>query len=72
MLNVLRKPLYAATLAILQMFVLMIPMAYLGAQWYGLTGIFGALTLANIIAGTIAYGVLWYQLGRIKKMEGRL
>ena len=65
-LNVLRKPLSAAGLAVLQMFVLMIPMAYAGAAWYGLVGIFWSLALANLIAGGISYLVLWRQLGHIK------
>ncbi|MBN1754743.1 MATE family efflux transporter [bacterium] len=57
-LNVLHKPLQAAGLSILQMFALYIPLAYLGAHYMGLTGIFGGITIAYLISGTIAYIIL--------------
>ncbi len=57
-LNVLQKPLYAAGLTILQMVVLLIPLAYIGATYVGLSGIFGAILVANTIAGTSSYFVL--------------
>lgn len=57
-LNVLEKPFYATALTVLQMFVLYIPLAYVGSNLYGLTGIFGATGIAHILAGIAAYFVL--------------
>ncbi|GAB4442832.1 MAG: MATE family efflux transporter [Anaerolineae bacterium] len=56
-LNVLRKPLHAAALAVTRMFVLYVPLAYLGSMLFGVPGIFAAATVANIAAGAAAY--LW-------------
>lgn len=58
-LNVLNKPHYSMFLTLLQMFVLYIPLAYLGSYWLGLTGIFGAAAVAHLLAGGVAYLVLW-------------
>lgn len=57
-LNILNKPLHAATLMILRMFVLYVPLAYLGSTLFGLPGIFGAATVANFLAGAAAYLLL--------------
>ena len=56
-LNVLRKPLHAAVLSIARMFVLYIPLAYLGSMLFGVGGVFGAAAVANITTGVGAY--LW-------------
>jgi len=61
-LNVLRKPLYAAFLTLLQMFGLYIPLAWLGASWLGLTGIFLAALAANASTGVLAWAVLRREL----------
>ncbi len=57
-LNVLQKPLHAAALTAVQMFVLLIPLAYIGSSLFGLVGIFGAIIVANTIAGIGGYFVL--------------
>jgi Na+-driven multidrug efflux pump len=57
-LNVLQKPLHAAALTAVQMFVLLIPLAYIGSSLFGLVGIFGAIITANTIAGIVGYFVL--------------
>jgi len=57
-LTVLHKPLYATALMIVQVFVLYLPFAFLGAYFFGLAGIFGALAAAYIIAGILANFVL--------------
>ena len=54
-LNVLKKPIHASALAITQMFVLAIPLAYAGSSLVGLRGVFAATAIANIIAGIAAY-----------------
>jgi putative MATE family efflux protein len=67
-LNVLKKPLHAALLIIIQMFVLYIPLAYLGSRLIGVPGIFIAATTANCLAGVAAF--LW--LRRIINREEQL
>ncbi|MEM7133764.1 MAG: MATE family efflux transporter [Chloroflexota bacterium] len=57
-LNVLNKPLYSMLLTLLQMFGLYIPLAYLGSEWMGVTGIFGAAAVANLVSGIVAFWVL--------------
>ncbi len=56
-LNVLNKPLKAAALTGARMFALYIPLSYLGSYLLGLTGIFSAISVSNIIIGIIAW--LW-------------
>lgn len=60
-LNVLRKPLHATALAIARMFVLYVPLAYLGSMLFGVPGIFGAAAVANIATGIAA----WLWLNRV-------
>lgn len=54
-LNILKKPLHAASLNLTQMFVLYIPLAFIGSRLMGVPGIFGAAAVANIVAGTVAF-----------------
>jgi len=61
-LNVLQKPLHSAGLTLFRMFVLYIPLAYLGSIMIGLAGIFGATMMTNFIGGAIAYIILNQQL----------
>ena len=53
--NALNKPLHAAGLSILRVFVLYVPLAALGAFWFGLKGIFAAATLATLVVGVVSY-----------------
>jgi Na+-driven multidrug efflux pump len=64
-LNVLNKPFHASVLTLTQMFVLYIPLAYVGSYLFGVVGIFGAVAIANIIAGLAAH--LW--LKRVLAVE---
>lgn len=57
-MNVLNKPMQAAALAIVQMFVFYVPLAYAGSHLYGPPGVFGALALAYLGAGIAAHFVL--------------
>lgn len=61
-LNVLRKPLLSAGLVFGQMILLIIPLVYLGANLYGVKGVFFGLVIANVISGFIAYFTMRYQL----------
>lgn len=61
-LNVLRQPLYSAGLIFIQMIILIVPLIYIGANLWGVKGIFFGLVTANIIAGVIAYFVIKQQI----------
>jgi len=54
--NALGKPIPAVIMTVLRMFVLYIPLAYLGSRLFGPLGIFGAATVANVLVGVGAYG----------------
>lgn len=53
-LNVLKKPYLASGLMGLQIFVIYIPLAFLGAYFYGQTGVFISLTFSYAVSGLIA------------------
>ncbi|MBN1165145.1 MAG: MATE family efflux transporter [Candidatus Krumholzibacteriota bacterium] len=57
-LNVLHKPFHAAALSLLQIFALCIPLAWLGARFFELPGVFGGLAAAYLVSGIISYQVL--------------
>ena len=67
-LNVLQKPLHAAALMILQMFVLYIPLAYAGSQIFGMPGMFAGIVIAYFLGGTASHIVL----GRVLAAEERI
>lgn len=71
-LNVLNKPLYSMALTLIQMFILYIPLAYVGSHLMGLTGIFGAAAIAHTIAGLIALTVLWQTITAEQQKVTRL
>ena len=54
-LNVLNKPLYAAFIMVFMMFGVCVPVAWAGSAMFGLPGIFGAITIAYILAGIASY-----------------
>jgi len=53
--NALHKPLRSVALIVIRLFVLTIPLAYLGSVFWGLKGIFAGMAFANICIGIIAY-----------------
>lgn len=55
--NGMHRPLSAAALNIIRMFVLYVPLAWLGGKLFGLYGLFGGLTVANLLAGLVA--MIW-------------
>ena len=65
-LNVLNRPLHAAILTIIQMFILLIPLAFAGSYLFGVRGVFGGLALAYLVGGFASHFVL----GKILKVEG--
>ncbi len=54
-LNVLHRPFQAAFLMFIQMFVLCIPLAFLGSNIFGVGGIFSAILISYILSGLIAF-----------------
>ncbi len=61
-LNVLNKPFQAAFLTVLYIFILYIPLAYLGAYLMDIDGIFYAALISGIITGVVAYASMKKQL----------
>jgi len=57
--NALGKPIPSVVMTSVRMFILYIPLAYLGASFFGITGIFVATGLSNLLTGIGAY--LWNQ-----------
>lgn len=55
--NALHRPLQSLTISIVRMFVLYVPLAYLGAALWDLTGVWWAAFVANSIAGLTA--IIW-------------
>lgn len=53
--NALGMPFKSSFVTILRMIVLYLPMAYIGKRYLGLSGIFVAAALANIITGMVFY-----------------
>ena len=66
-LNVMGRPWDSLILEFLLAFTLWIPFAWAGAQMAGTAGLYGGLTLANIIAGVIAY--IWVDRVLVKERE---
>ncbi len=59
--NALNKPLSAAGLMIIRMFVFYVPLAFLGSLYFGISGIFFAAAVANTLGAIL--GFLWLRKG---------
>jgi putative MATE family efflux protein len=53
--NALANPMSASMLAITRTFILTVPMAWFGHVFWGMPGIFAAISLANLTVGVVAY-----------------
>lgn len=53
----LHKPMLTAVLNAIRVLVLLIPLSYFGARFWGITGVFGGRLVTDIIAGII--GIVW-------------
>ena len=60
--NGLKKPIQAAGVAAQRLFVLLIPLAYIGRELFGLTGLFWGVAAGNLISGVVAF--LWFLRSR--------
>jgi Na+-driven multidrug efflux pump len=66
-LNVLHKPIHAASLSLLQMFILFLPLAIAGSHYFGVRGIFAALALAYVLSGLSGRAVLSGMIESLRK-----
>ncbi len=66
-LNVLNRPLQAAALGAAQVFILTVPLAWVGARFFGLTGIFAGIATAYLLSGVISRSVLWLQVRKVEE-----
>ncbi len=53
--NSLGKPLSSTAMSVLRMFIIYVPLAYVGQLYWGAMGIFAAACLSNLIMGCIAF-----------------
>ena len=53
--NSLGKPISSTTMSIIRMFVIYVPLAFLGKSLFGVTGIFLAGCVSNLAMGVIAF-----------------
>ncbi len=63
--NGLNKPLLSALMSFLRMFVLYLPLAWVGSKFFGASGVFAAGCLANIIMGLFAAYYLRKTISRL-------
>lgn len=57
-LSILNRPVFSSLLTIFQIFILYIPLAYLGSSLFGLYGIFSSVVISHLVVGSIAYTAL--------------
>jgi len=53
--NSLGKPLSSTTMSVLRMFIIYVPLAFIGQYFWGVIGIFGAAAMSNLVMGVVAY-----------------
>ncbi len=56
-LNALHRPLYGTLISSLRLFALAVPLALVGSWLWGIPGLFGGVTVANVLAGILT--LLW-------------
>jgi putative MATE family efflux protein len=66
--NGLKRPMSAAGVAALRLFVLLIPLAYVGRELFDLAGVFWGVMAGNVLAGVS--GFVWFWLNR-RRVAGR-
>lgn len=53
----IHRPVSAAVLTVIRVFVLLVPLSFIGARLFGITGVFGGRLLTDVLAGVI--GIIW-------------
>lgn len=62
--NGINKPYPSTIFSIVRMFVLYVPLAWLGSKMFGLYGVFGAALTANVVVGILSYSYLFRTVRR--------
>ncbi|MFY0673178.1 MAG: MATE family efflux transporter [Bacteroidia bacterium] len=70
-LNTIKKPMHASALILFTMVGLVVPMVKLGANFYGLQGIFAALAISYFIGGSTAYVLCRRWLSKPEFIQGQ-
>ncbi len=66
--NVLKKPILAAGITILEMFVLYVPLAFLGSYLWEIKGIFYAIAFSYLVAGMLSIFTLRFYLKKVPEV----
>ena len=66
--NALHQPMRAMRISLLRLFVMYVPLGWLGSQLFGLPGMFAALVLANGITAAIAW---FWMTGYLQRLTSR-
>ncbi len=64
--NGINKPYPSTFFSMFRMLILYVPLAWLGAQLFGVTGVFWAGLTANVVTGILAFWFLFYTLRKIR------
>ncbi len=67
-LNALHKPLSALMLSLVRLFVMFVPLSWLGALWYDIPGLFTGGVIANILTAIMAW--IWFHHIAEQKSRG--
>ncbi|GEA52033.1 MATE family efflux transporter [Vibrio inusitatus NBRC 102082] len=54
-LNAMHKPMLAFVWSCLRLFIFTLPCAWLGSQWFGITGLFMGVAIGNVLGGILGY-----------------
>lgn len=65
--NGLNKPYPSTVFSGIRMFVLYVPMAWLGSKIFGIYGVFGAGFIANLLVGIVAFRFLFKTINKIQE-----
>ncbi len=68
--NAVSRPFYSILINFIRMFVLFIPLAWLGGWWLDYKGLLGGVAIANSIAGLIAIFWVYRVLGHHRNNQG--
>jgi len=70
-LNALHQPLLGTLISLLRLFLLTVPLAWLGAHWFDLAGLFLGIALANVIAGITTVAWLVHEFPKLSGSDGQ-
>ncbi|WP_432696281.1 MATE family efflux transporter [Marinobacterium sp. YM272] len=65
--NALHQPMRAMRISLFRLFIMYVPLGWLGSLLFGLDGMFAALVIANGITATLAYTWMRRYLSRLEK-----